>query len=265
MPTAIAARSRSRVVQNVCSVGHQDVEAGHERPRRSCSARQDDLRNVEDDAGASQTSSRTAMASHGMAMRSASRLRSAVTAHAPRGCARAAHGRWRRNAARKSCRACAAAASRSCAEHDAPRPAAHDVDGVGEEHRLAQIVRHQHAGEALLLPERAHDAPQLLAREGVERAERLVEHQQRGLMDQRAADRWRAAACRRRAPTEICRAKPARPTVSSSFIARALVLGAMRGGSGACTARRSPAAAGRCPAWCATAAGSGSGTPCRRP
>ena len=70
-----------------------------------------------------------------------------------------------------------------------PGPRAHDVDGVGEERRLAQVVRHQDDGEAELLPEVAQHAPQFLAGEGVERGERLVEHQQRRLVDQRAAER----------------------------------------------------------------------------
>ena len=72
---------------------------------------------------------------------------------------------------------------------DPPGALAHHVDGVGEEHRLAQVVRHQHHREALLPPQVAQHAPQLLARERVERAERLVEHQQLRLVDQRAADR----------------------------------------------------------------------------
>ena len=72
-------------------------------------------------------------------------------------------------------------------QHDAAGPPAHHIDRVGEKDGLAQVVRHQHAGEALLQPQRLHDAPQLLAREGVERAERLVEHQELGLVDQRPA------------------------------------------------------------------------------
>ena len=70
-----------------------------------------------------------------------------------------------------------------------PGPRAHDVDVVGEEGRLAQVVGDQDDGEADLLPQVAQHAPQLLAREGVERGERLVEHQQRRLVDQRAAQR----------------------------------------------------------------------------
>src|SRR5262249_5276543 len=71
---------------------------------------------------------------------------------------------------------------------DVPGPRAHDVDVVGEERRFAQVVRDQDHGEAELLPQVAQHAPQFLAREGVERGERLVEHQQRRLMDQCAAE-----------------------------------------------------------------------------
>ncbi len=74
-------------------------------------------------------------------------------------------------------------------QHDVPGPRAHDIDVVGKERRLAQIVRHQDDGEAQLLPEIAQHAPQFFARERIERGERLVEHQQRRLVDQRAAER----------------------------------------------------------------------------
>ena len=72
---------------------------------------------------------------------------------------------------------------------DAARTVGHHIDGVGEEHRFAQIMRHQHHGHAARGLNVAQHAPQLLAREGVERAEGLVEHQDLGLVDQRAADR----------------------------------------------------------------------------
>ena len=62
----------------------------------------------------------------------------------------------------------------------------------------------------------AQDAPQLLAREGVERAERLVEQQHLRLVDQRAADARRAAACRPRAATGTCpRSRPGRPSAAA--------------------------------------------------
>src|SRR6185312_14537520 len=63
------------------------------------------------------------------------------------------------------------------------------VDIVGEERGLAQIVGDQYHGEAEFLPEVAQHAPELLPRESVERRERLVQHEQRRLMDQRATER----------------------------------------------------------------------------
>src|SRR5918992_4573001 len=75
------------------------------------------------------------------------------------------------------------------AAHDAAGAARHHVHRVGEEYRLAQVVRdeqHRHLAGGLQVAQRE---PQLLAREGVERAERLVEQQDLGLVDQRAADR----------------------------------------------------------------------------
>ena len=68
-------------------------------------------------------------------------------------------------------------------------PRRHHEDAVGEEHRLAQVVRHQHDGDLARRVQVADHAPQLLARERIERAERLVEHQQIRLVDQRAAER----------------------------------------------------------------------------
>src|SRR5882757_10776659 len=65
------------------------------------------------------------------------------------------------------------------------RPCAHDEDDIGQIRRLAKIVRHQDGGEFLRHPDRLQHAPQFLAREGVERAERLVEHQELGFVDQR--------------------------------------------------------------------------------
>jgi hypothetical protein len=60
-------------------------------------------------------------------------------------------------------------------------------DAVGEEHRLAQVVGHEDRGEALLRVQVADHLPQLLAGEGVERPEGLVQHQELRLVDQRAA------------------------------------------------------------------------------
>src|SRR5262249_44393789 len=72
---------------------------------------------------------------------------------------------------------------------DVPGPRAPDVGVFGQERRFSQIVRDQDHGEAELLPQVAQHAPQFLACEGIERGERLVEHQQRGLMDQCATER----------------------------------------------------------------------------
>ncbi len=69
-----------------------------------------------------------------------------------------------------------------------PRAAAHDIYGIGQEHRLAQVMRDQDDVELLLGPEVAQDAPELLAREGVERTEGFVEQQHLGFVDERAAD-----------------------------------------------------------------------------
>ena len=70
---------------------------------------------------------------------------------------------------------------------DAAGPRAHDMHVVGEERRLAEVVRDEDDREADLLPEIAQDAPQLLPRKGVEGGEGLVQHQQRRLVDEGAA------------------------------------------------------------------------------
>src|SRR5262249_6876278 len=72
--------------------------------------------------------------------------------------------------------------------HDnAARPCTHDVNAVGKEHGLTQIVRDQDDSEPQLLPKVAQYAPQLLACEGIESGKRLVEHQQRWLVNESAA------------------------------------------------------------------------------
>ena len=74
-------------------------------------------------------------------------------------------------------------------DQDAAGPRRHHEHAVGEEHRLAQVVGHQDDGDLARRVQVADHAPQLLAGEGIERAERLVEHQQLRLVDQRAAER----------------------------------------------------------------------------
>src|SRR5947208_674480 len=66
---------------------------------------------------------------------------------------------------------------------DAAGPRAHDVDLVGKERRLTQVVGDKNDGEADLLPEVAQHAPQLLARECIEGGKRLIKHEQSGLVD----------------------------------------------------------------------------------
>ena len=65
---------------------------------------------------------------------------------------------------------------------------AHDIDRVGQEDGLTQIVCDQDDVELLLVPQVAKDAPQLFAGERVERTKRLVEQQHLGLVNQRAAN-----------------------------------------------------------------------------
>ncbi|MOA54174.1 hypothetical protein D3C78_1777470 [compost metagenome] len=61
-------------------------------------------------------------------------------------------------------------------EH-AARPCAHHENLVGQKCRLAQIMGHKDDGDTLCGVQVADDAPQFLAGEGIERAERLVQHQ----------------------------------------------------------------------------------------
>jgi hypothetical protein len=72
---------------------------------------------------------------------------------------------------------------------DPAGPGAHHQDTVGEVDRLANIVGHEDHGRAAREPYLLQRIPQLLARESVERAEGLVEHQERRLVHERPADR----------------------------------------------------------------------------
>ena len=72
--------------------------------------------------------------------------------------------------------------------NDPARPRAHHVDDIGQIRRLAQVVGHENAGEPPLHPKVLQHGPQFLAGEGIERAERLVEHEEFGRVDQRAAE-----------------------------------------------------------------------------
>src|SRR5437762_1730441 len=73
------------------------------------------------------------------------------------------------------------------AHDDATGPRAHDVNPVSKERRFAQVMGDHDDGKADLLPEVAENAPQLLAGERIQRSERLVQHQQRRVMNERAA------------------------------------------------------------------------------
>ena len=69
------------------------------------------------------------------------------------------------------------------------RPRRHDDDAVGEEDRLADVVRDEHDRLAALAPEPEQKQVHLVARERVERAERLVHQQHVRVLRQRADDR----------------------------------------------------------------------------
>src|SRR4051794_29363563 len=62
--------------------------------------------------------------------------------------------------------------------NDAAGPRAHDEDDVGEVGGFAQVMGHEHAGELAVEPQLLQHAPELLAGKGIERAERLIQHQQ---------------------------------------------------------------------------------------
>ncbi len=65
----------------------------------------------------------------------------------------------------------------------------HHRDPVGEEDRLADAVRHEQRRRGLLGPDAQQLEVEILARHVIERAERLVEQQHRGLEHERARDR----------------------------------------------------------------------------
>jgi len=90
--------------------------------------------------------------------------------------------------------------------------------------------------KALLEPQRLHDAPQLLAREGVERAERLVEHQELGLVDQGTAEVGALLHATGELPGELLR-KVGEPHRLEQLHRALLVFRAMAAGNGACAAR----------------------------
>ena len=91
---------------------------------------------------------------------------------------------------------------------DAAGPRAHAEDAVGEERRLAQVVGDEDDRDAARRVQVADHAPQLFAREGVEGAEGLVEHQQLRLVDERAAERGALLHAAGELPRDTCRPDP---------------------------------------------------------
>ena len=73
-------------------------------------------------------------------------------------------------------------------EQDAGRATAHHQDPVGQESGLADRVRDEHDRLGGPLHEVHQQLVHLVARDGVERAERLIHQQDLRVVDQRAAD-----------------------------------------------------------------------------
>ena len=68
-------------------------------------------------------------------------------------------------------------------QDDPAWPRAHHQHAIRQEHSFAQVVGDQDHRRTAGHPQFLQRQPQFLAREHVERAEGLVEHQQRWLMD----------------------------------------------------------------------------------
>ena len=66
---------------------------------------------------------------------------------------------------------------------------AHDADAVGQHHRLFEVVRHMHEGDAEAAVQALQLRLQHLLQLDVERRQRLVEQQQLGRRDHRARQR----------------------------------------------------------------------------
>src|ERR1043165_2006138 len=74
-------------------------------------------------------------------------------------------------------------------DQNAARPRRHYEHAVGEKHGFAQVVGDEADGDLARGMQIANHAPQFLASERIERAKRLIEHQQLRLVDQRTAER----------------------------------------------------------------------------
>ena len=93
--------------------------------------------------------------------------------------------------------------------------------------RRSWVTRHD--GDLARRMQVADHAPQLLAREGVERAERLVEHQQLRLVDQRAAERGALLHAARQLPRKFL-AQAAEPDRGQQLFGARDIFGACAGG-----------------------------------
>src|ERR1043166_300587 len=71
----------------------------------------------------------------------------------------------------------------------APRPRRHDNDGIREQHRLLNVVRHENNGHFFLAPDSQQLDVEVLARHRVERAERFVHEENARIGYERAAER----------------------------------------------------------------------------
>jgi len=68
---------------------------------------------------------------------------------------------------------------------DAPRPAREDQHPISQTHRLARVVRDEENGQPGLRPEPFQLLVQQVARDGVERRERLIHQEHVGVLRQR--------------------------------------------------------------------------------
>ncbi len=67
-------------------------------------------------------------------------------------------------------------------------PAAHDDDAIREQHGLEHVVRDHHGGQLHRIVQASIFGAQRAARDGIERAERLIHQHDGGLRGQRASD-----------------------------------------------------------------------------
>ena len=146
---------------------------------------------------------------------------------------------------------------------DAAGPRLHHADAVGEKAGLLQVVRDEQHGRLPRDPEVLHDRPQFLAGELIERAERLVQHQELRIVNQRAAERGALHHAAGQLPG-ILVAEAVEPDLLEQRVDAIAEFGLALGRDiPAGTAARSSAAASRCRGSSSTAAASDSGTPCR--